>query len=243
MKNKTSTSHLLATCVLALSGATALNGAVNSFSDITQWVGTGSNEAALVIDFNDGSATDSFAWGYRWDDPGEPVAVSGADMILAIAEADPNLSISHGGTAEDGFFVTEISYKGFSATSGDFVTNFDYWNYLLAGGTTGVSEFDPDYVPGAPLPQTWNYPNGGASLPGSWEAAKTGASDFSGTYSDAGSTPIPGRRLADGSWDAWVFGSEVDSPSGPIAPAPEPETAGLFLAIGAALLVTRRRRG
>ena len=241
MKTKTIPSTLRLASALALFGASALSGAVNSFSDITHWAGAGANESALVIDFNDGSATDSFAWGYRWDDPVDPVVVSGAEMILAIADSDPNLEISHGGTEDDGFFITKIRYKTFTATSGDFVTNFDFWNYQLAGGTTGVSNFDSAYDPDGSLPQIWNYPNGGTALPNSWESAKTGAADFSGTYPDADNTPIPGRRLANGSWDAWVFGVFGSMPSGPITAAPEPETAGLLLALGAFLLALGRR--
>jgi hypothetical protein len=213
----------LALLVGSLSAVSAI-AAVNSFGDITHWVGSGANESALVIDFNDGSAVDSFAWGYRWDDPVAPVVVSGADMIVAIAADDPNLSISYSGTPSDGFFLTEVTYRSsFSATNGDFVTNFDYWNYSIAGGTAG----DP---PGNAIG------GGGGSTVPAWTASPAGPADES-----FGSQ---GRILADGSWDAFAFGSNGTQPSGPIAPAPEPRSVALVFSLAAGLFaVCRRRRG
>lgn len=57
-----------------------------SFEDIQFWVGSGSNRAALVIEWHDGTQPDAMVWGYKWD--GE---ASGHDMIVAIAKADPRL--------------------------------------------------------------------------------------------------------------------------------------------------------
>ncbi len=233
MKTKTITSILRSASIvlLTLLGASGLRGAVNSFSDITQWVGTGPNKSALVIDFNDENATDSFAWGYRWADPGvgDPL-VSGAKMILDIAAFDPLLSIVNGGDAASGFFLSEVRYGTRTATS-DFVsTPTTSWGYYLAGGTAG----DPP-----PPPPGNSIPNGGSSLPTSWTISPTGAS--------AESFGVQGRILTDGSWDVWSFGENDASfnhlapPSGPIAPAPEPEIAGLLLALGAFLLALGRR--
>ena len=56
------------------------------FSDIKVWVGTGSNQAAFVVDWNNGSTTESLAWGYRWEG-----AATGEDMIRAIAGANVGL--------------------------------------------------------------------------------------------------------------------------------------------------------
>ena len=35
--------------------------------DVTFWVGSGANEAVLIVDFQDGTGTASYAWGYRFD--------------------------------------------------------------------------------------------------------------------------------------------------------------------------------
>ena len=51
-----------------------------TFDDIDFWVGTGNNQAALVVDWNDGKDPQSLAWGYRWDG-----TASGEDMMRAIA--------------------------------------------------------------------------------------------------------------------------------------------------------------
>jgi hypothetical protein len=215
---------------------------INSFNDITYWVGSGSNESALVIDF--GSSGGAYAWGYRWDEPISPAVVSGADMILAIAADDPNLSIAHLGTANDGFFLQSITYKSDTGANNPTPPYTPFWNYALAGGSSGVGEYDPAYVDGDPLPQTWSYSDGGTNLPSTWTAAKAGAADFSETYSDASSTPVPGRSLADGSWDAWVLGEFSAVPSGPITAAPEPSSfpfLAAFFVLGIALLRRKAR--
>src|SRR5580704_19564445 len=58
------------------------------FSDITNWTGTGSNEAALLIDFQDGTTYPALVWGYRWDG-----TATGEQMIQAVAAADPDLTV------------------------------------------------------------------------------------------------------------------------------------------------------
>ena len=50
-----------------------------SFEDIQFWVGSGSNRAALVIEWHDGTQPDAMVWGYKWD--GE---ASGHDMICLL---------------------------------------------------------------------------------------------------------------------------------------------------------------
>ena len=55
-------------------------GAAFTFGDIEYWVGSGSNQAAMVIDWNDGKDPQSLVWGYRWDG-----TATGEDMIMAIA--------------------------------------------------------------------------------------------------------------------------------------------------------------
>jgi hypothetical protein len=60
-----------------------------SFKDIKYWVGSGTNECAVVIDFNDGSVMNSsFAWGYRWNGD----APSFKTILDEIAADDPRLA-------------------------------------------------------------------------------------------------------------------------------------------------------
>jgi hypothetical protein len=186
---------------------------VGTLDDIMYWVGTGSNRAGLVIDWNDGTARESFAWGYRWDG-----SASGADMLFAIAAADAELSFTNGGTQSSNFFLSSVLYfDGTTAHSGVTPPTFsEYWAYFGVGGTAGGT-FAPDvYDPVA----------GGGNLlpiPAGWVSLPTGAS-----FQSFGA---PGRLLADGAWDAWVFGEFGTLPSDTVfAAIPEPGT-GMLIAI------------
>lgn len=100
------------------SGALAQN-PVNSFDDIQFWTGTGTNRAALVIEFQSGTNTLSVAWGYRWD--GDKVM---QDMLFALAgriagaqqaplpdqDSDPRLSVNVGYFDGYGFYINSMSY-------------------------------------------------------------------------------------------------------------------------------------
>ena len=65
------------------------------FSDILFWVGTGSNEAVMAVNWAD----TALAWGYRWDG-----TATVADMMAHIAAADPRFSYS--GTS----LISDINY-------------------------------------------------------------------------------------------------------------------------------------
>ena len=77
-----------------------------SFEDIQFWVGSGSNRAALVIEWHDGTQPDAMVWGYKWD--GE---ASGHDMIVAIAKADPRLVLLTQYTGPMGYTIDGIGYS------------------------------------------------------------------------------------------------------------------------------------
>jgi len=202
---------------------------VATTADLLHIVGSGANLATLVIDFNDGTASESFAWGFRWD--GE---ASGADMLLAIAAADPGLTLASSGDGDAGFFVSGIGYfdgvTNHSRSGGSFVTfpdDYISWGYYLAGGFAGGTPGVPDAIGG-----------GGSSLPSSWTSSPSGASvDSFGTS---------GRLLTDGAWDTWSFGAHSEDfthmapPGGaPLAAVPEPS---VMLAIVASLGFFPRRK-
>ncbi len=54
-----------------------------TLGDIQFWVGSGSNEAGFVADWNNGETVESIIWGYRWDG-----TATGEDMLRAIAGAN-----------------------------------------------------------------------------------------------------------------------------------------------------------
>jgi hypothetical protein len=88
---------------------------------ITQTVGSGSNESFFVLDFNDGAATSSYAFAYRYDG-----TRTGEDLLGALA-AEAGLTV----VAQEfpfGPFVVTLGYNGQSRTGG---AN-DYWSYWLS---------------------------------------------------------------------------------------------------------------
>lgn len=93
-----------------------------AFTDVQFWVGNGSNVAMLVIDFNDGSYPESFAWGYRFN--GNPTA---EQMIHDIDSADDVLALT-----VFGGFVSDILYASHNGIGGSPF----YWGTFSGDGTT-----------------------------------------------------------------------------------------------------------
>ncbi len=109
------------------------------FGDIDYWVGSGSNQAALIIDFATPDGPSSYAWGYRWDGAatGEDLfnAITGTttienpdgEVIGTLAGADSRLSarmVAYGfGNAVFGIGYNEHYAPG---------EEDGYWNYWIA---------------------------------------------------------------------------------------------------------------
>ena len=74
-------------------------------SDILYWVGNGSNQAILVVDFG----SNAYAWGYRFDASDESTAL---DMVMAVDAADPRLAYGMDwSTYEFNFYYVEYPQK------------------------------------------------------------------------------------------------------------------------------------
>ncbi len=67
-----------------------------AFSDILYWVGEGTNEAVMAVNWAD----TALAWGYRWNG-----TATVADMMTDIAAADPRFSYTVNGYLDDILFV------------------------------------------------------------------------------------------------------------------------------------------
>jgi len=94
-----------------------------SIDDISFWVGSGSKKAVLVIDFNDGSNPQCYAWGYRFDD----TTVTAEKMLADIDSADNALNmVVYSG------FVNDITYLSHSGLGG----NPDYFATFTGDGDT-----------------------------------------------------------------------------------------------------------
>lgn len=213
---------------------------ITGFDDIDYWVGSGTNQAALVIDWNDGVSPVSLAWGFQWDG-----AATGWEMLTAIAAADSRLTL--------------VVHPDFDAVFGLYydVTGA---NVGFVAGTPGGPEDGTANNPGDHYAEGWSS--------GFWEYSVFGG-DFSydiyggppdynyigsGTYDVAGSPNYPGtwesgnigsgsRELADGYWDGLSFAPNFVSQSidQPVAAAiPEPTTF-LLTALAGGLFVLRRR--
>ena len=85
-----------------------------AFSEILFWVGTGSNEAVMAVNWAD----TALAWGYRWDG-----TATVADMMAHIAAADPRFSYTGTG------MVSDINYIDTAAgmTTPLGITPGNYW--------------------------------------------------------------------------------------------------------------------
>ncbi len=110
--------------MLAISASATIN---FSTSDIQYWVGTGSNQAVVVIGWDDNPSGSNFAlaWGVRWN--GSCTAVN---MLDTIATYDTRVAyaISSG-------YVTSIGYNDGTLVSG---SSDSYWCYTLNGGNAGA---------------------------------------------------------------------------------------------------------
>lgn len=218
---------LVAVGVLAGSSGVACASFV--FDDIGFWVGSGANQAALVIDWNgpegSGSEPVSYAWGFRWDG-----VATGQDMLTAVINADANL---YGRFASFGFgdVIIGLGYDadadGFGISDG---TDFGPTGLAFAGTSDGATATDGDdlYAEGWNT-AFWSY-SLGAGDPfggGAWEGALVGFGD---------------RVLSDGDWDGYRFapGFISDDPREPFAAVPG--VPALAPMVAWTLIATRRRR-
>ena len=194
-----------------------------SFTDIRLWAGSapgeGINEAALVVDFHDGSP--GLIWGYRWpaQDPH-----TGEDMLAAILGADSSLQV------DSTFFPGSFSYGARTRSFSDNGTPdnyFDdsYWGYWVNNKVYyepgGNFLLNSHIVP----PATEVVPLGNPYEAGQWVESSTGAA---------------ARPLVNGSWDSWAYGIYGTRAGEPVAVIPEP-SATVLLAAGAVLMLRRRK--
>ena len=214
---------LLRAALLLLCSAAIARSAI-TFADIQLWTGAapgpGVNQAALVVDFRDGSP--GVAWGFRWTAQQAP---TGQDMLAAILAADAALSV------DNSFFPNAFTYgartRSFSdnGTPADFMDD-RYWGYWV---NNEVFYHPTEFLQNSHIvpPATEVIPLGNPYGPGHWVESSTGAA---------------ARPLVNGSWDGWVYGPYLTQPGDALAAVPEPSPAVILTLVFTAGLLRRRTR-
>lgn len=183
-----------------------------NFSDIQYWVGSGTNEAAFVVQWNDSKNPDALVWGFRWNGN-----ATGEDMLKAIAQADQRFfTLLYPGTQ----FGTAVGGMGFDLNGQN--TNALYKNgnttYPLypVGGIVNTTAYDFDNYTAADAADHW----GAGWYNGYWSYWVKDPTDADFGYSGVGATS---RVLQNGSYDVWNFNAGMAS--FPISPTLTPVSA------------------
>jgi hypothetical protein len=220
----TAIAGVLAVALISLGSAGLAQAA--AFDDIQHWVGTGSNRAAFVVDWNDVKAPESLVWGYRWDG-----SATGEQMLRAIVAADPRL-FAHVGPA--GQFGVPLHGVGYDLDDdGTFGVApplaFDSSGLATGAGddTRAPTDVADHWREGANS-GFWGYYDGGTGASPTWGFGSVGMTD---------------RVLVNNAWDGWSFapGFADTLPSEPVAAAPVPEPAAIGVVALATLTALSRR--
>ncbi|WP_291287032.1 DUF5074 domain-containing protein [Flavobacterium sp.] len=195
----------------AKNGAGKSVGAVTTFDDIQYWVGTGSNKAAFVVQWNDGKNTDALIWGFRWDG-----TATGEDMLKAILKTDRRFfALLYKGT-QTGATVGGLGFDLDGVKTIGLYKGIDYTYPLYpANGFVNTTAYDFDNYKAIDTNDHWQsgWTNGEWSYWG-----KNPADTNFGSISTGASA----RVLENGSWDVWNY-----APSKNVLPL-----AGTFTPVG-----------
>jgi hypothetical protein len=196
-----------AVCLLLLAFHTTTAHAAFTFDDIEFWVGSGTNRAALAIDWVENNAdSPAPAWGYRWDG-----TATGRDMLLAIVEADDRLYIKFNDRLDDPAHVDPTIVYGIgydTDNDGQFSigdgTSFDEYGKAFGNAPFfGTAATDPgDYYAEGWTFAFWHY---GVEMP-------EGSNPYAGGNWSSTNEGIVTRDLVDGSWDSWAFEGSTTPP-------------------------------
>ena len=196
------------------------------FTNIQNWTGSGSNQAAMVVDWHDSKGPASLVWGYRWDG-----AATGLQMLQAIDAADPRLQFSF---AYGGGFIYSIGYD-LNDNGGTFTPGMPGFDNNGNSTETGSASDTSDHYAEGVFSKFWGYdlatgsPYGGGGV---WTESQTGADT---------------RQLVNGSWDGWSLSYDeqnfsIPNPGFPTPAAAVPEpSAWAMAALGGVILFTLHR--
>ena len=174
--------------------------ASTTFDSIKFWTGTGTNKAAMVIQWNDGGTPTSMVWGYRWNgtatgfdmfqsiagttsltdlsSPQNPQTYLGSDLRLTTSWT----KYSFGNALDSVIFQNDTILR----TRSDWTNG--YWEYSVFGGTIIYDLYS----------DTWDYL-------GQATYDQQGTTTYSGVNWFFSPIGVSDRILIDGSWDAFSF--------------------------------------
>ena len=191
-----------------------------TLSNIQYWVGSGINESAFVISWNDGISPDALAFGYRWNAGTSGSTVTVYNMMMAIQAADSLLQFT-----ANPLFTSPSDYAVYSA----------FYNLTGGGGpTVGVPENLGGSENGS-APAGDHYREGWFTgfwgvLNGVGDPYVTGGSWSSSSYG------VSSDALSNNSWYGLSFSTDVTNfnipdpgPASAVFPVPAPEPSSCFL--------------
>ncbi len=173
--------------LMMIAPATLSATAVSSFDDITYWVGTGSNRAAIAIDWIGDDASDTaLVWGYRWNG-----IATGQQMLLNILAEDQRF---YARMSSGGAMGVELYGFGYDQNNdGEFElddgTAFNADGIAITGSSDGAEAGSGDRYREGWSTGYWHY-----------GLANEGPNDW--TSSGVG---VTSRILSDGDWDSHAF--------------------------------------
>lgn len=204
----------LAACALCLSLACPGSaGPVSDFDDIEFWVGAGSQQAALVIDWGPPSTEPALAWGFRWEG-----TATGADMLTEIVSADDRLFAKLDRQLPNPLLVFGLGLD--ANQNGEFAiddgTQFDAQGIAISPPAEGAQATDSGDLYGEGwASKFWHYAiaDGNPFVEGSWSSSQFGFAT---------------RPLVEGDWNGWTFADPISFTAFPTDPhaAPPTQTSG-----------------
>ena len=173
-----------------------------SLDDIVYWVGTGTNEAAFVVQWNDAKNPDALVWGFRWNG-----TATGEDMLKAIAKTDKRFfTLLYQGTQ----YGSAIGGLGFDRDGKGSVGLYNNGNvtYPLypVDGIIHTTAYDFDNYTTIDANDHWQA---GWLSKGYWSYWVKDPTDPDFGYSGFGASS---RELVNGSFDVWNYNPDFNSP-------------------------------
>ncbi|MGI9429914.1 MAG: hypothetical protein ACR2NM_14730 [Bythopirellula sp.] len=185
---------ICASCAAAAATAESFS----NWEDVRFWVGSGTKQALLTIDWNGDSSSDAaLAWGFRWDG-----AATAESMLRDVLQADDRLFAKLGANMGFGVAVYGLGYDAnddgqFSLDDG---TGFDA-DGIAISGPTDLTESDD----AADL-----YREGWEA--GFWHIATASENPLTGEGSWASASfGVSGVPLTDGRWTSLAFTLDTES--------------------------------